>query len=60
MTWKLLSGIRADKMSRHMAQYMNGAQWGIGTNTPGAKHWLLRYRTVTQDGKIRHTNLCIT
>ena len=34
-TWKLLSGIVADKMSRHMAQYMSGAQRGLGSNTWG-------------------------
>jgi len=29
-TWKLLSGITADKMSWHMDRYMSGAQRGIG------------------------------
>ena len=56
-TWKLLSGIIA-KMSRHMAQHMGGAHKGIGRNTSGAKHQLLISKTVTQDYKIRHTNLC--
>jgi len=32
-TWKLLLGIIADKLNRHMAQYMNGAQRGTGRNT---------------------------
>jgi len=35
-TWKLLSGITVDKMSRLMAQYMSGAKREIGSNTRGA------------------------
>ncbi len=57
-TWKLLSGIIAAKMSRHMAQYMHRAQKGIGSNTRGAKHQLLVDRAVTRDCKTRQTNLC--
>ncbi len=46
-TWKLLSGIIAAKMSRHVAQYMSRAQKGIGSNTRGAKHQLLVDRVVS-------------
>uniref|UniRef100_A0A7N8XHF5 Reverse transcriptase domain-containing protein n=1 Tax=Mastacembelus armatus TaxID=205130 RepID=A0A7N8XHF5_9TELE len=57
-TWKLLSGIIAAKMSRHMAQYMSGAQKGIGKDTRGAKHQLLVDKAVARDCKTRQTNLC--
>ena len=40
ITWKLLSGIIAAKMSRHLAQYSR-AQKGAGSDTRGAKHQLL-------------------
>ncbi|TWW59899.1 hypothetical protein D4764_06G0014290 [Takifugu flavidus] len=57
-TWKLLSGIIAAKISRHMDQYMSRAQKGIGNNTRGAKHQLLVHRAFAQDCRTRHTNLC--
>ncbi len=57
-TWKALSGIIAAKMSKHVAQYMSGAQKGIGSNTRGAKHQLLVDRAVARDCKNRQTNLC--
>ena len=31
-TWKLLSGIKADKMNRHIALYISEAQRGIRSN----------------------------
>ena len=37
---------------------MSGAQRRIGSYTRGAKQQLLIDRTVTQESKIRHTNLC--
>ncbi|CAK6977002.1 ras-related protein Rab-7L1-like [Scomber scombrus] len=49
-TWKLLSGIIAAKMNRHMAQYMSWAQKGISSNTKGAKHKLLVDRAETGAG----------
>ncbi|XP_078020835.1 uncharacterized protein LOC144459905 [Epinephelus lanceolatus] len=57
-TWKLLSGIIAAKMNRHMAQKMSKVQKGIGSNTRGAEHQLLVHRAVTQYCKTRQTNLC--
>ena len=38
--------------------FMSGTHRGIGINTQRAKHQLLINRTVTQDCKIKHTNLC--
>ncbi|XP_076583782.1 retrovirus-related Pol polyprotein from type-1 retrotransposable element R2 [Chaetodon auriga] len=58
ITWKLLSGIIAAKMSRHTDQYMSREQKGIGNNTREAKHQLLIERAVTQECKARSTNLC--
>uniref|UniRef100_A0A3B3HW39 Reverse transcriptase domain-containing protein n=1 Tax=Oryzias latipes TaxID=8090 RepID=A0A3B3HW39_ORYLA len=57
-TWKLMSGIIATKINRHMDQFMSDTQKGIGRDSRGAKHQLLVDRTVAQDCKSRHTNLC--
>jgi len=57
-TWKLLSGIIAEKINTHMAPYMSKAQKGVGKNTRGAKHQLLIDRTIYRDCKSRNTNLC--
>ncbi|TWW73235.1 hypothetical protein D4764_15G0006290 [Takifugu flavidus] len=51
-TWKLLSGIIAAKISRHMDPYMSRAQKGRGNNTRGAKHQLLVDRAIAQDWNI--------
>ena len=53
-----MSGIIAAKISGHMDQFMSTAQKGIGRDTRGAKHQLLVDRTVAQDCRLRHTNLC--
>uniref|UniRef100_A0A3B5PPD0 Reverse transcriptase domain-containing protein n=1 Tax=Xiphophorus maculatus TaxID=8083 RepID=A0A3B5PPD0_XIPMA len=58
-TWKLMSGIIAAKISKHMDKHMSTAQKGIGVNSRGAKHQLLVDRTVARDCKTRHTNLCM-
>ncbi|TWW78234.1 hypothetical protein D4764_11G0003550 [Takifugu flavidus] len=57
-TWKLLSGLIAAKISRHVDQYMSRAQKGIGNNTRGVKHQLLVDRAIAQDYRKRHTDLC--
>uniref|UniRef100_A0A3B3HMT5 Carbohydrate sulfotransferase n=1 Tax=Oryzias latipes TaxID=8090 RepID=A0A3B3HMT5_ORYLA len=45
-TWKLMPGIIATKINRHMDQYMSNTQKGIGRDSRGAKHQLLIDRTV--------------
>lgn len=57
-TWKLLPGIIATKMNRHMGQYTSGAQNGISKDTRVAKHQLLTDRAVARDCRARQTNLC--
>ncbi|XP_067940465.1 uncharacterized protein [Watersipora subatra] len=56
-TWKLLLGIVADQLEKHMSHYMTSAQTGMGSNTRGAEHQLLVDRTICQDSSRRHTNL---
>ncbi|XP_067940653.1 uncharacterized protein [Watersipora subatra] len=57
--WKLLSGLVADQLEKHVSHYMTSAQKGIGRNTRGAKHQLLVDRTICQDGMKRYTNLAM-
>ena len=57
-TWKLLSGIIAAKVRRHMDQYISRAQKRIGSNTREAKNPLLADRAAACDYKFRSTNLC--
>lgn len=58
-TWKLLSGILADKIQDHMGSQMHNAQKGIGGGSRGSKHQLLIDQTVTKDSKGRRTNLAM-
>jgi len=58
-TWKLLSGIIADKIQEHVCEYMHTAQKGIGVGSRGSKHQLLIDRTVTKDSRTRRTNLAM-
>lgn len=53
-TWKLLLGIMAAKMTRHMSE----AQKGFGRYIRGSKHQHLEDRAVTRHCKTRLTNLC--
>lgn len=48
-----------DRLNTHWAaaQYMSGVQKQMGSNTKGAKHQLLLDKAVTQDGKVRQTDL---
>ena len=56
-TWKLLSGIIAQKVQDHTGSHMDSAQKGIGKDTRGSKHQLLIDRAVARDSKARQTNL---
>ena len=58
-TWKLLSGIIADKIQEHVCEYMHTAQRGIGSGSRGSKHQLLIDQTVSKDSRSRRTNLAM-
>ena len=58
-TWKLLSGILADKLGVYMAGYMHKAQRGIGGGSRGLKHQLLIDQSVAEDARSRRTNLAM-
>ena len=58
-TWKLFSGIIAQKIQQHMNKYMNKTQKGIGNGSRGTKHQLLIDKAVIQDSKHRQTNLAM-
>ena len=58
-TWKLLSGILADKIRVHMDGYMHKAQRGIGGESKGSKHQLLIDQSVAKDARSRCTNLAM-
>ena len=58
-TWKLLSGIIADKIQDHMDGYMHQAQKGIGGGSRGSKHQLLIDQAVAKDSRSRRTNLAM-
>ena len=59
-TWKVLSGILADKIRVHMDGYMNKAQKGIGGGSRGLNHQLLIDQSVAKDAQSRCTNLFMT
>ena len=59
-TWKLLSGILADKTAVHMDGYMHKAQRGISGESRGSKHQLLIDQSVVKDTQSRCTNLAMT
>ena len=56
-TWKLFSGIIAQKIQDHMDKYMSQTQKGIGNKSRGTKHQLLIDTAVIKDSKSRQTNL---
>ena len=58
-TWKLLSGVLADKVKVHMNEYMHKAQRGIGGRSRGSKHQLLINQSVAKDARSRRTNLAM-
>ena len=58
-TWKLLSGVLADKVKVHMDEYMHKAQRGIGGRSRGSKHQLLINQSVAKDARSRRTNLAM-
>ena len=59
-TWKLLSGILADKIGVHMDEYMHKAQRGMGGGSRGSKHQLLIDQSVAKDARSRRTNLAMS
>ena len=58
-TWKLLSGILADKIGVHMDGYMHKAQRSIGRESRGSKHQLLIDQSVAKDARSRRTSLAM-
>ena len=56
-TWKLLSGILADKIGVNIDGYMHKVQRGIGGGSRGSKHQLLIGQSVAKDARSRRTNL---
>ena len=58
-TWKLRSGIVADKIGVHMDVYMHKAQGGIGGGSRGSKHHLLINQSVAKDARSRCANLAM-
>ena len=58
-TWKLLSGILADKIRVYMNAYMHKAQRGIGGKSKGPKHQLLFDQLEAKDARSRRTNLAM-
>ena len=58
-TWKLFSGIIAQKIQQHMNGYMHETQKGIGNKSRGTKHQLLIDKAVIKDSKNRQTNLSL-